>query len=307
MTVRAINDSGVCCGYWSASLHSPAHALLLSESGITNVESRVGHDCDILDLNNRGQLLCSPFQGKSLRSFILTGHRKRWIGTLGGKDCTARRINTNGDVVGWADRKDGQSHAFLYADRRMVDLGTLGGDSSDANSINDKRQVAGTSLTANHRGHAFLWQSGQMFDLGSLGGAITSVSSINNCGEVVGMSEKPMDRNRDNLERYHAAMWRNGTIVELETLNCEMSEARAINDNHVVVGAITILDGGPRRYGMRAFVWYEGKMYSLNDLLPAGSGVVLTDAVAINRFNQVVAYAGEMPVLLQLQLPGSPP
>src|SRR5207248_8003523 len=59
------------------------------------------------------------------------------LGTLGGARSSALAVNDSGQVVGWATRPDGKTHAFSWTRTGgMVDLGTLGGSSSTAVDVN---------------------------------------------------------------------------------------------------------------------------------------------------------------------------
>ena len=96
------------------------------------------------------------------------------LGTLGGASSSAYGINDSGQVVGQADTRGGQHHAFLYNDGKMIDLGTLGGANSSAHDINDSGQIVGSADTSSGQSHAFLYSGGKMIDLGTLGGGYSA-------------------------------------------------------------------------------------------------------------------------------------
>jgi probable HAF family extracellular repeat protein len=134
-----------------------------------------------------------------------TGQRVRDLGTLGGRDSSARATNTAGDVVGHADTAVlGQRLAFVATVAgTMRSLGALGGKNSSAAAINDLGQVAGEAETTTNATRAFLWEptgGGTMRNLGTLGGANSTAVAIGPTGQVCGSSETA-----DGLP--HAFLW----------------------------------------------------------------------------------------------------
>ncbi len=165
-------------------------------------------------------------------SFIMTD-----LGTLGGPDSAAHRINDSGQIVGWADAPDGERHAFLWENGVMTDLGTLGGVSSIANNVNAQGQVVGQSALADGTNHAFLWKDGTMIDLGSF--AVDTDSNaydINDLGQIVGEAYF-------NAVVHHGFLWdpdqpngMTGTMVDLGALANPGSVAHSINNSGLIGG-----------------------------------------------------------------------
>jgi probable HAF family extracellular repeat protein len=247
------------------------------------------------------------------------------LGTLpGGSYSLAYGINDNGEVVGYADRRDSNldlaTRAFLYADGQIGELGTLPGyENSFAYGINDSLDVVGYAWNGKSNDHAFLW-NGQMNDLGTLlVGADSYATAINDSGQVVGdfgIFSRPK----------HAFLYSIGQMTDLGTLpGGTSSTATAINDSGQVVGdstssngshaflysnghmtdlgtlpgstssaATAINDSGQvvgdstSSNGSHPFLYSNGHMTDLNTLLPANSGWVLTEATAINDSYQIV-------------------
>jgi probable HAF family extracellular repeat protein len=118
------------------------------------------------------------------------------LGNLGGSINLAAGINIRGEVVGGAQSKDGNLHAFLWTkERGMQDLGLLGTDTLTAPTwINNDGQVVGGSCpgpTGNCR--AFLWQDKTLLDLNTLIPAdgplyLLFAWGINESGEIVGQA-----------------------------------------------------------------------------------------------------------------------
>jgi probable HAF family extracellular repeat protein len=104
---------------------------------------------------------------------------------------------------------------------------------------------------------------------------------INNKGQLVG----GFGGNHDGSGR--AFLYRNGTRQDLGTLSDQhrFSIARAINNAEQVVGYSNPSYFTPS--DKRAFI-YDSVMHDLNNLIPAGSGWVLSEANDINDAGQIV-------------------
>lgn len=274
--------------------------------------------------------LATPYPGDALTNLGTLGH------ACYSPDSGAVGISNNTHVVGWADRENGVIRAFLltpvdgqfYRDTApvdgvndlMIDLGTLGASDpvSSATAVNDGGQVTGYSYTVtsaataayhaflvnpvdtNGDGFADLWFTGAggvntlMTDVGTLGGPNSWGRDINNSGQVVGESDVDLATG----EHYtHAFLYGGGTISDLGTLGDDRSHghsaASAINDKGVVVGWAENEDRE-----RRAFIWENGEMKDLNELLyllnEEGTtivpGVTLTEARDINEDGVIVGW-----------------
>jgi probable HAF family extracellular repeat protein len=154
------------------------------------VEVIPGSYTTVSAINGSGQVLGTLFEGGTSRAFVYDGGEARDIGTLGGRNTYATRINAAGQVAGTSETADGSQRAFLYRGGQLHDLGTLGGRESSVSDLNDRGQVTGSSRTANGEAHGFLYSGGRMHDLGTLGGTYGSYpTDINALGQVVGLSE----------------------------------------------------------------------------------------------------------------------
>jgi probable HAF family extracellular repeat protein len=187
-------------------------------------------------------------------------------------------INDSGAAAGIRYGTGSQCQAFLYDGSSMTNLPTLGGVWSMAQSINNSGQIAGDATNHQGKDHAVLWNAGQPLDLGTLGGSTSWATGIGDDGRVVGMSESANGY-------WYGFLWQSGQqMVNLGTLpGYRESDAEAVNSRGEVVGRAM----GP---GNRAFIWSNGGMYDLNDLIPANSGWVLQSARDINESGQIIGY-----------------
>lgn len=118
------------------------------------------------------------------------------IPTLGGEKIFVVSVNNLGQVVGFSNTKNVNSHAFLFdKSRRLIDLNTLGGKESQALDINDHMQIVGTAHSASkiNTERAFVWDPvNGMRDLNILIPAnsgwkkLTAAIKINNEGLIIG-------------------------------------------------------------------------------------------------------------------------
>jgi probable HAF family extracellular repeat protein len=208
------------------------------------------------------------------------------LGTLpGGTDSQALAVNALGQVVGQATTGPGLvllgsgAHAVRWDGGRPTDLGTLpNGTASWATGINAAGQVVGEAALAGGGARAVRWVRGRIADLGTLPGAqVSGAEAINDAGQVVGGGGTAAGGTS-----YHALLWDRGAIIDLGTLGGQASLALAINDAGVVVGEADVADGT-----QHAFVWQQGRMADLNDLIPPGGDLVLESARAINASGEI--------------------
>jgi probable HAF family extracellular repeat protein len=173
----------------------------------------------------------------------------------------------------------------------MHQLAPLKGDTvAFAFGINDRSQAVGGSGVCGNTTpppyvgspHAVLWErDSRPIDLGSLGGSFSSASAINSRGDVSGTSGTA-----DGTP--HAFLWtpESHTLQMLETpagfpfaINpC----CKTINDRREIVGLMLDIN-----FNSHAFLWKDGVMVDLNDLIPKTSSWVLQSAAGINESGQI--------------------
>jgi probable HAF family extracellular repeat protein len=181
------------------------------------------------------------------------------------------RINNKGHFVGTT--RPTISRAFLYINGQVVDLGALPGDQySVALAINNKDQVTGYSAPmADPRqpDDAFLYSDGIMTGLGYLAGTATSRGvGINDLGHVVGNSGN------------HAFVFKDGRFIDIGSLaNANYAFAKDINNKGQIVGVSG--DG-------RIFLYSDGQMYDMQDLVVNVAGWKFSDVHKINNLGNIV-------------------
>jgi probable HAF family extracellular repeat protein len=101
----------------------------------------------------------------------------------------ANAINDAGEVTGWSENANHESHAFLWSPKRnaMTDLGAIGG-TSGGYGINASGQVVGDVWPGGTQ-HAGFFDHGKVVDLGVLPGySGANAFRLNNTGQAVGWS-----------------------------------------------------------------------------------------------------------------------
>ena len=259
--------------------------------------------CELgLFLTETTDLLC--------RGFIWQDGVTRELPTLGGNHDFAAGVNNRGDVVGWAetavhdstcvDAQVLQFRAAIWDPKngsngkiKVRELRPLGDDAaSAATAINDDRQVVGISGRCDQAVgrfsalHAVIWEkNGKPTEIPNLGGTTWHTPmDINAQGDVVGFSNPPGPGDPEGEFIARAFHWVHGAakVDDLEALEGDLfSEAFAINEHGEVVG---VSFGGIN--GSRAFIWRNGVLTNLNDLVDIAPDVLMS-AQDINDAGQI--------------------
>jgi probable HAF family extracellular repeat protein len=302
----SVNVHGEVVGYSYTANHGPDHAFLFRKGKLTDLGTLGGPRSVGMSINDRGDVVgMSMVASGSTRVDAFLDHRGRLTDLgpesqpfVGAADVS---INAGGTISGLSGPG---LDAFILRGGTRIDVGSLAGLGSFARDINNEGQVVGFSPTSVRAAanpssrpivtfHAFIFSAGAMNDLGTLGGTNSEANFLNNRGEVVGYSNT-------SGGAVHAFLEQRGKMTDLGTLGGRDSNAGAINNRGDVVGWAQT--GASVSHG---YIDRHGRMIDLNSLIPAGSGIVITNAQAINDRGQIAAdgYATSSPrVLLALLL-----
>lgn len=250
-------------------------------------------------LNDSGRVVANA-EGSYQSQYAFLWDNGVWtdLGSLPNLDYSAATdINNANQVVGYSFMlgPGGGFRAWLWEGGGLSDLGTLGGEDSLAASVNELGQVVGWAETVDPAiTHAFIWTNGVMTDLGVLPGETdSSASDLNEVGQVCGNSAHTLQTYPFSTYRT-ACLWDNGQVIDIGKLPgyTRNSSASGINGEGKVVGYST--DYGNKSH---AFIWEDGELTDLNDLIDPGLGWELETAADITESGQIVGYGkhgGEM-------------
>ena len=265
-------------------------AVLYSEGQLREITPPGGVDGEAWGINNFGHVvgrvgLCNMVNGNCQgysRAFIYRNGQFEILGTLGGRDSWGWGINDSGQVSGESDSGGPSSnrHAVIFQNGTIQDVNDIiGTTSSFARSINHTGSVVGRASSNTNFG-AFLFSNGNTVFFDANG----SPNDINDSGQVVG----GCCSNDDGKRR--AILFSNGVRTDLGSLSPQRmyNDALAINNNGQIVG-VSATSGIPfQSNDDRAFIYGNGVMQDLNNLIPAGSGWFLSAAADINDAGQIV-------------------
>jgi probable HAF family extracellular repeat protein len=261
--------------------------------------------------------------------------------TLGGSNAGYGGINNVGQVAGWAEKNtrdlgcsmisavngtgpqilDFEAVIWGPGPGQIRQLAPLPGDTVGlALWINDFGQAVGISGSCGNTilpgftagPHAVVWESdGSVHDLGDLGGTVNPAMlavgngalGINNRGQITGVSAL-----KGNTT-FHPFLWtREDGMRDLGVLPGDLVGAGlAINKKGEIVGA-SISAPGPASGNPRAFLWRNGVMNDLNDLVQPNAPLYLLQAFSINDAGEIAGIgatsAGDVHAFLATPIQG---
>lgn len=273
-----INNNGQVVGDAYTSGNAADHAFLYSGGVMQDIGVLLSDSTSsgAIAINDLGQVVggAQVNYGASSYSFLYYNGSMQNLGAF-----HANGINNLGQMIGGS----GDGHAVIYSNGSTQDLGTLGlpyGINDAYAGINMSGQFAGSFFTNNNTysvWRAYLYSGGVAQDLGTLGGDYSQAFGINNSGQVVGYAS--------TTTAYHAFLYSGNVMQDIDGMTNRSSVGDGINDLGQIVGAYN-LNYGPSH----AFLYSNGSINDLNDMVINSSGWTLIEAYAINDIGQIVGY-----------------
>lgn len=289
----ALNNSGQLAATLYVDNPVSVHAGIYSGGQFHSLGALGGRYSQASGISDDGQVTGSfalMSDSNSQHAFLYSKGQMSDLGTLGGVNSHGLGVNNKSQVTGYSEvdhkLRDEVQHAFIYTNGKMIDLAPLSAPYSKGTSINEHGQITGFAsvLFVSPEGygvgfidHAFIYSDGKVTDLGSLGGMNSDGRDINNEGEVTGASE-------NSVGFYYAFVYSGGKMKSLGTLPGSTSSAGfSINDKGQVTGLAYI------NQTTDAFLWSNGVMQDLNDLIDPALNIHLAQGIDINNDGQIFA------------------
>ena len=315
-----LNDRSQVVG-WAKDANGRTQAFLWEHGTLTGLGFLTNRwsNSVALAINNQGEITgYSSITFTNAHAFRYATNHMTDLGTLGGPNSWGRAINANGDIAGSSQLVTNVPNAthpesFRWRTNQFIHVPPyVDRESCDAYGIDSAGRICGVTFlwATDGRYWAYVWEdlntngvcdADEMEVLGSLGTAYTTGSgsaalAMNDCGQVVGwtsITNAWFPRHAFLVTRSNG-LWRipdlepdptNSLMLDLGTLDGpdRNSYANAINNQAWIVGTSAMASGTNQ-----AFLWREGVMINLNDLIPPDSGWVLTNATAINEHGEIV-------------------
>ena len=268
--VMDVNDYGQVVGHqgrWNAGLgQGEQFGYVWDDGQLAYLGDFDGHNADASGINNLGVIVGSD-----------GNNAVRWVNgqmEVLSADAHGEGVNNSGLVVG------GYYYDLTFSAYRWENglRSLIGGVNTWAYRVNDHGDAVGFHDNYPDSIDAVLYPAGgSAVTLPGAGGYWTEAYSINNLGQVVGYAEV-------TASFAHPALWISGTLSTLANLGGSGGVANDINDLGEIVGRLS------PDSGYTAVLWQpDGTLVDLNEMLPAGSSVHLTNAVAISQNGQIAA------------------
>ena len=262
-----MNSRGQVVGSAYVTFPTSGHAFLYDNGSFTDLNSILGspRQSNATGINDSSQIVGTT--GTS--NFLYSQGTVAWLPIIYGSPIA---IDNNGRVL--------LTSGYLYDNGTVTRIGSS--TPYSATAFNSNAQVTGYA-TIDGTSHAVLCSGGTLTDLGVPSGYILSNGfDINSSGQVVGNAAT--STNSDGIQ--HAFLFDHGSMTDLGTLpGGSGSAAESINSIGQIVGW-SYIPGVQRNSA--AFLYSNGSMRNLNDLIDPSLNIGLQMAIAINDSGQIV-------------------
>lgn len=304
-TANAISPNGqYVCGYWycvAANYHAFVYEVATAQFTLLPHPANVWQSW-ASDVNDNGVVVGDYWKNGSNPAvrfgFVYDSKSGQYLAELppqpGGSWCVATGINSFGTVCGWRSIGPGLTpqNAFIYetSTATFLDLGVMNGPNSAATDITENGEVVGwtgTGPLASVNTYAFRHDGQVLTILPPVpNGYSSSAEAANDNGIMVGFGRIPPSE-KFPLFRYRGFVYANGRMEEIPPFEgFRHSRVVDINEDGIALGACSLLLDGSSAFA--PFIWHNGLIAPLSDLLEPSSGIFLEQVRAINDAGMIV-------------------
>ena len=290
--VTGLNNNGAAVGFSVDKSDDYVHAFAWRDGKMSRVFPKSEIASIAMDINDSGAIVGLSLDAKDrVRGFLRNGDKTNFF-YYGGSDFTvASAVNASGAIAGFG-MKDCVMKSFTLSEGKFRSLPGLRGEDCFAQAINERGDVAGASfLDDSDTVHAVVWRDGKPIDLGVLPGLPDSGAySVNRAGVVVGAAFAPQEESVPEVSRPSSpAPPRHSFSYLLGLKNpCQNFILDKFSKMETAMSILMATELLETQWDMNkneiphAFVWRDGKITDLNQLLPSGSGWLLAVATGVN-------------------------
>ena len=302
---KALNNYGDMCGYtvYRSLFFTYVDAIIFLRNGNAYFPLGIFNSQTEADgINDAGVAIINNLSGTSYTDpYFWTG--AQGLTRIGNYNIHVYGINNSGQVVLtppiFINNNLAYSHASILQNNTLFDLGApyIGTqyNNSYGFALNNKGQATGYTFAQNGDAHACLGTIGlPMQDLGTpfrdVNGFVVGTSighALNDQGHIVGEAYHFTDPGYID----HAFLYKNGTMQDIGVfLGKSASNAMGINSADQVVGNITHYGNTTSNNDYTTgFLWQNGILADINDLLPVRFDGVAGFTSAINERGQIAS------------------
>ncbi len=295
-TGLGLNDEGAVVGlYWCSGWEHKEAFVWTAEEGFVTLERPEGVSSakavDINDHSDRQIVGTVDISGLGTRAFLIDG--QEWIiipPPGGGTFSSVAALNNKRQVIGSTADGTPYSKAYIWEDGVMTIIEPTFGPRSAGRAIDEAGVVVGwmgTSIGIDS--HAFLWDDKRVIDLGVIPGGFTGSANVVNSRAQIAIGG---NFNEDHPLGFISGgfFWDAGQWTDVGMLPGYDSMAlTGLNDAGQIVGWSRDIQAG--QHPDTGFIWQDGVMTKINDLLPSDSELTVYRAEAINNVGQITGRA----------------
>lgn len=291
-----LNDLGWVVGHVISCVIGPDVAFLWTpEGGLEALDMPPGaSQSRAIDINNhpdRQIVGTVDISGLGTRAFLIDGEKLITIPPPdGGTFSSVAALNDQRQLVGTTADGTPYSKAYIWEDGVMTIIEPTFGPRSAARDINEAGLVVGWMGTSTGvDSHAFVWNNGELQDLGLAPNTIAAnARGISNTGQILIWG---LFNDNDPARRLTGSfLFENREFIDLGGLPAyDVINGAAMNSRSQVVGLARAVESSDEPD--IGFIWENGVMTNLNDLLAMGSQLHIQIAEGINQAGQITGRA----------------